>query len=93
LALRQVITLTDISAVHPLSVNTLSAAAAAAAAAAAEAGAVASCRDQQKQKAYARVAPNGYAFVPFSVESYGWLGKPAMKLLQGLGDEAAGPGG
>jgi hypothetical protein len=42
---------------------------------------------------YVCVEPNGYAFVPFSVESYGRLGKPAMKLLHDLGDEVAGPGG
>jgi hypothetical protein len=30
--------------------------------------------------------------VPFSVESYGRIGQPAMKLLHALGDEAAGPG-
>jgi hypothetical protein len=86
LALRQVIAVTDISVVHPLSINTLSAAAA-------EAGAAASCRDQQKRYAYVRVDPSGYAFVPFSVESYSCLGKPAMKLLHDVGEEAAGPRG
>jgi hypothetical protein len=35
---------------------------------------------------------SGYAFVPFSVESYRRFGKPAMKLLRDLGDEAAWPG-
>jgi hypothetical protein len=39
------------------------------------------------------VEPNGYPFVPFSVESYGRLCQPAMKLLHPLGDEAAGPDG
>jgi hypothetical protein len=39
------------------------------------------------------VEPNGYPFVPFSVESYGRISHPAMKLLHALGDEAAGPGG
>jgi hypothetical protein len=34
-----------------------------------------------------------FPFVPFSVESYGRLGQPAMKLLHALGDEAASPGG
>jgi hypothetical protein len=38
------------------------------------------------------VEPNSYSFVPFSVESYGRLGQPAMKLLHSLGDEAARPG-
>jgi hypothetical protein len=39
------------------------------------------------------VEPNGYLFVPFSVESYGRIGQLAMKHLHALGDEAAGPGG
>jgi hypothetical protein len=39
------------------------------------------------------VEPNGYAFVPFSAESYGRIGQPAMKLLHQLGDKAAGPAG
>jgi hypothetical protein len=36
---------------------------------------------------YARVEPNGYGSVPFSVETYGRLGHPAMKLLHDLGEE------
>jgi hypothetical protein len=39
------------------------------------------------------VEPNVFPFVPFSVESYGRIGQPAMKLLHALGDEAAGAGG
>jgi hypothetical protein len=39
------------------------------------------------------VEPHGYGFVPFSVETYGRLGQPAIKLLHSLGDEATGPGG
>jgi hypothetical protein len=39
------------------------------------------------------LASNRYSIVPFSVESYGRLGQPAMKLLHELGDEAADPGG
>jgi hypothetical protein len=80
------ITISDISVIHPLSINTLPRAAT-------TAGAAASHRDQQKRTAYARVEPNGYGFVPFSVESYRRLGHPAMKLLHDLGEEAAGPGG
>jgi hypothetical protein len=56
------ITIADVSVIHPLSINTLSVAAA-------TAGAAASRHDQQKQAAYAQVEPNGYPFVPFSVES------------------------
>jgi hypothetical protein len=86
MALPQSISITDISVIHPLSTNTLSRAAT-------TAGAAASHRDQQKRTAYARVEPHGYGFVPFSVETYGRLGQPAMKLLHLLGDEVAGPGG
>jgi hypothetical protein len=50
-------------------------------------------RDHQKRTTYAGVEPNGYTFVPISVESYGCIGQPAMKHLHQLGDEAAGPGG
>jgi hypothetical protein len=86
LAMPQGIAIADVSIIHPTSLNTLSRAAA-------TAGAAASHRDRQKRTAYARVEPNGYNFVPFSVESYGRLGQPAMALLHSLGDEAAGPGG
>jgi hypothetical protein len=41
---------------------------------------------------YIGVEPNGYTFEPFSVESYGLIGQPAMTLLHQLGDEAASPG-
>jgi hypothetical protein len=63
-----------ISVLNPLSINTLSSAAA-------TAGAAASRLHQQKRAAYAQVEPNGYPFVPFSVERYGRLGQPAMKQL------------
>jgi hypothetical protein len=86
MALPQGISITDISVIHPLSLNIISRAATAA-------GAAAFHRDQRKRTVYARVEPHGYGFVPFSVETYGRLGQPAMKLLHSLGDEAAGPGG
>jgi hypothetical protein len=72
--------------VHPLFINILPQAAK-------TAGAAASARDQQMRRAFARVEPNGYDFVPLSVESFGRLGQPAMKILHNVGDEAAGPGG
>jgi hypothetical protein len=84
MALPRGITISDISIIHPLSINTLPGAAGVAARAAA------SHRDQQKQTAYAGVEPNGYGFVPFSVETYGRIGSPAMKLLHDLCAEAAG---
>jgi hypothetical protein len=86
LALPGGITIADISITRPLAINTL-------AAAATTAGAAATRREQQKRATYSRVEPNGYPFVPFSVESYGRIGQPAMKLLHALGDEAAGPVG
>jgi hypothetical protein len=86
LALPGGITIADISITHPSAINTL-------AAAATTAGAAAARRCQQKRARYSRAEPNGYPFLPFSVESYGRIGQPAMKLLHALGDEAAGPGG
>jgi hypothetical protein len=86
LALPRGITIADISITPPLAINTL-------AAAATTAGAAAAHREQQKCATYSPVEPNGYPFVPFSVQSYGRLGQPSMKLLHVLGNEAAGPGG
>jgi hypothetical protein len=84
LALPGGVTIADISITHPLAISIL---------AATTAGAAAARREQQKRATYSRVQPNGYPFVPFSVESYGRIGQPAMKLLHALEDEAAGPGG
>jgi hypothetical protein len=67
LALPGGVTIADIPVIHPLSINTLPAAATTASAAAAQ-------RNQQKRATYARVEPNGFSFVPFSVESFGRLG-------------------
>jgi hypothetical protein len=52
MALPRGITISDISVIHPLSINTLPRALT-------TAGAAASHRDQQKRTAYARVEPNG----------------------------------
>jgi hypothetical protein len=84
MAMPQGVATADVSVIHPLSNNSLSAAAT-------SPGAAAARRDHQKRTA--GVELNGYAFVPFSVESYGHIGQPAIKLLHPLGDEAAGPGG
>jgi hypothetical protein len=48
--------------IHTLFINTLPAAAT-------TAGAAAARRDQQKRVAYANVEPNGYTYMPLSVES------------------------
>jgi hypothetical protein len=82
----QVIAIADVSVFHPTSLNTLSRAAA-------TAGIASSHLDRQKQTAYARVEPNGHSFVPFSEESCGPLGQPAIKHLHSSGDETFGPGG
>jgi hypothetical protein len=78
MALPRGISITDIFVIHPLSVQIFSHAAN-------TVGAAASFRDQQKKTTYTRVEPNGYGFVPFSVETYGSLGQPATKLLHQLG--------
>jgi hypothetical protein len=83
LVLPRGITIADISAVHPLSINTLPSKAIMAGTASAQPG-------QQKRAAYAQVEPSSYPFVPFSVESCGRLGQSAMKLMHALGDKAAG---
>jgi hypothetical protein len=57
------------------------------------AGVAAACQVQQKRTVHMHVEPNGYSFVPFSIESFGRLGKPAMTLLHALGGKAAGSGG
>jgi hypothetical protein len=82
LAMPQGISIADVSLINPSSLNTLSRAA----------GAAASHRYRHKQTAYARVKPNVYSVIPFSVELYGRLGHPGMKLVDSLAVEAAGPG-
>jgi hypothetical protein len=80
LVLPQGIIIADISVMHPLPLNTLAAAA------------TASWSGKMKT-AYARIEPNRDSFVPFSIERYVRVGKPAMTLLHALGDEAAGSDG
>jgi hypothetical protein len=75
LPMPQGIAIADISIIHPTSLNTLSRAAA-------TAGAAASHRDRQKRTAYARVEPNGYSFIPFSVESFGPAGNEALAFVR-----------
>jgi hypothetical protein len=86
LALPGHITIADIPITHPSAINTL-------APVATTAGAAGARRDKQKCATYSRVEPKDFLFVPFSFESYGRIGQPAMKLLHAQGDEAAGPGG
>jgi hypothetical protein len=72
----------DVSATHPVGVAT-------GAVAAMTDGVAAAKHDGEKRRSYNRLNPNGYPFVPFSVETYGRLGNPAIALLERLGVEAA----
>jgi hypothetical protein len=55
-------------------------------------GAAASVRDEAKRNDHAKHETKGYSFVPFSVESYGCLGKEADQLLKDSADGAASTG-
>jgi hypothetical protein len=81
LAMPQGIAIADVSIIHPTSLNTLSRAAATAGAARPHIG---TGRNKRPMPEWSPM--NGYSFVPFSVESYGRLGQPAMALLHSLGD-------
>jgi hypothetical protein len=70
-------------------INVLSKRAAHVAACAARDGAAAAKRDEEKKAAYAKRGDSGYKFIPFSVESLGRLGKPALSLLSQLGARAS----
>jgi hypothetical protein len=45
-------------------------------------------RDWEKRRTYGQLEPNGYPFIPFSIETYDRLGKPAISFLGQLGLEA-----
>lgn len=82
LALPSALTVVDVSVIHPCARTYV-------AAASRKEGSAAALRDQQKLDKYETADPHGYAFVPLSIETYGRLGKPAMQLLNTLGDRAA----
>jgi hypothetical protein len=83
--LRSALTIVDVSVVHPPSASTLSTAVA-------TIGSVGVRRGALKLASYGRVEPNGYLFVPFSIESFGHVGVPTIKLVHDLGDDAASLG-
>jgi hypothetical protein len=85
LAMDSAMAITDISVIHPFVAASLRAAAL-------TDGAVAARRDTTKKAAYNALEPNGYNFLPFSVESYGRLGKPALAILSPFGEEACSSG-
>jgi hypothetical protein len=82
-ALDSALTVADVSVVHPAAPTYRQAASR-------DAGAAAAHRDRSKREQYERADPQGYAFIPLSVESYGRLGKPAMELLNTLATKAGG---
>ena len=55
-------------------------------------GAAAEERDKQKRLYHQKNGTPGYAFVPFSIETYGRLGKDAEKLLRDMAERAASTG-
>ncbi len=76
------LTALDVSVIHPAAVSH-------AAAASLTPGAAAAKRDAEKSAAYSTVDPHGYHFVPFSVESYGRLGKHAVDFLNAVAVSAS----
>jgi hypothetical protein len=64
----------DVSVTYPAGVSTR-------ATAAATDGAAAARRGRGTRRTYNPLEPNGYPFVPFSVDMYGRLGKSAIALL------------
>jgi hypothetical protein len=81
LALESGMSVVDVSITHPSGVANR-------AAAATTDGTAAARRDREKRRTYGQLEPNGYPFIPFSVETYGRLGKPAISFLGQLGLKA-----
>ena len=55
-------------------------------------GAAISAREQTKNNKYLSYASNlSASFVPFVIDTYGWLGKPAMKLIKDIDADAFHP--
>jgi hypothetical protein len=79
------LTVIDVAVVHPGASTYVDRAAA-------MPGAAAAATDLRKTAAYRRGGYQGFTFVPFSVESYGRLGCPAMAFLNELAEVAASSG-
>jgi hypothetical protein len=82
MALEACMTVVDVSVTRPASSTNL-------AATAQTEGAAADRPDEAKWRAYNRPEPHGYPFVPLTVDPYGRLGKPVLRLLARLGQEGA----
>jgi hypothetical protein len=76
------VTVIDVSIVHPAASTYMRQAAS-------TEGAAAAARDQAKRARYQLTNPDGYDFIPFSVETFGRIGKPAMALINTLASSAA----
>jgi len=79
------VAIADVSIVHPAGASYVKGAAR-------QPGKAAAQRDAEKIAKYASADPNGYTFIPLSMESFGRLGKPAMQLLNRLATTAADSG-
>jgi hypothetical protein len=65
----------DVSITHPPGIANR-------AAAATTDGAATARREREKRQTYCQLEPTGYPFIPFSVETYGCPGKPAISYLR-----------
>jgi hypothetical protein len=82
LVLPEALTVIDVSIIHPAASTYMGQAAS-------TDGGAAATRDQEKRARYQLSNPDGYDFIPFSVETFGRLGKPAMALINTLATSAA----
>jgi hypothetical protein len=81
LVLPDMLTVADITVVHPCAATYVRAAGVI--------GGAAKVREDAKRARYETAEPSGYAFVPLAHESYGRLGKEAMQLLNALAEVAS----
>ena len=82
LVLSEALTVIDVSIVHPAASIYMRQAAS-------TDGGAAATRDQAKRARYQLTHPDGYEFTPFSVETFGRIGTPAMALINTLATAAA----
>jgi hypothetical protein len=75
-------TLLDVSIIHPRSSSVIHQAAC-------TRGSAAAFRDRQKYRANTAHQHAGHVFIPASVETYGYLGRPLVGYLRALSDVAA----
>jgi hypothetical protein len=85
LVLPEALTVIDVSIIHPAASTYVRQAAG-------TDGAAAATRDQAKRARYQLANPDGYDFTPFSVETFGRIGKPAMVLINDLATAASASG-